>query len=77
MATDDHHKGEGLAYQLHEEGQSSKRPLLRMPLDPELAECDKHERRFVANRSMRDVEGTVDVYVTTLKSSTIALEDGQ
>ncbi len=75
VATDEHHKGEGLAYQLYEEGQSSKRPLLRMPLDPDLAECNRHERSFVANRSMRDVEGTVDVYVTTLKKSTIALED--
>jgi hypothetical protein len=77
VATDHHHKGEGLSYQLYEEGQSSKRPLLRMPLDPDLAECNQHERRFLANRSMRDVEGTVDVYVTTLKSSTIALEEGQ
>jgi hypothetical protein len=74
VAMDDRHKGEGLAYQRYEEGQSSKRPLLRMPLDRDLAECDQHERRFTANRSMRDVEGTVDVYVTTLKSSAIARE---
>jgi Helicase conserved C-terminal domain len=77
VATDGHHQGEGLAYQRFEEGQSSRRPLLRTPLDPDLGECDQHERRFVANRSMRDVEGTVDVYVTTLKKSTLALEDGQ
>ena len=48
-----------------------------MPLDKDLGECDQHERRFVANRSMRDVEGTVDVYVTTLKQSAIAEEAGK
>ena len=77
VAMDDRHKGEGLAYQRYEEGQSSKRPLLRMPLDRDLVECNQHERRFTANRSLRDVEGTVDVYVTTLKSSGIALEAGK
>ncbi|MFO0761741.1 MAG: hypothetical protein U0359_35185 [Byssovorax sp.] len=74
VAADDRHKGEGLSYQRFEEGQAGKRPLLRMPLDRELGECEKHERRFVANRSMRDVEGAVDVYVTTLKQSAIAEE---
>jgi hypothetical protein len=77
VAMDDRHKGEGLAYQRFEDGQSSKRPLLRMPLDRDLAECDQHERRFTANRSMREVEGSVDVYVTTLKQSGIALEAGK
>jgi hypothetical protein len=75
VAMAEEHKGEGLAYQRFEESQSSKRPLLRMPLDPDLALCDKHERAFVANRSMRDVEETLDVYVTKLKESAIALED--
>ena len=75
VAMDEDHKGEGLAYQRYEEGQSSKRALLHMPLDPELLLCDKNERQFVANRSMRDVEETVDVYVTKLKESAIALED--
>jgi hypothetical protein len=68
---------DGLAYQLFEEGQASKRPLLRMPLDPDLRQCDQHERRFVANRSMRDVEGSVDVYVMKLKESAIALDEAQ
>lgn len=57
---------DGLAYQNFED-QTSKRALLHMPLDPELRTCDQHEARFVANRSMRDVEGSTDVYVTTLK----------
>lgn len=62
----------GLAYQKYEE-QSSKRPLLRMPLDEDLTNCKDHERVFVANRSMRDVEGTTDVYVADLRSSQRAL----
>lgn len=64
---------QGLAYQPFEE-QSAKRALLRMPLDPDLRECDQHERRFVANRSMRDVEGAVDLYVMKLKESAVVLE---
>jgi hypothetical protein len=66
---------DGLAYQKFEEGQVSRRPLLHMPLDPELPGADQHERRFVANRSMRDVEGVVDVYVMKLKDSANALAD--
>jgi hypothetical protein len=68
---------DGLAYQRFEEGQSSKRPLLRMPLDPDLVSCDQHERKFVANRSMRDVEGTTDVYVAKIKDSQILLEKSE
>ncbi len=66
---------DGLAYQKFEEDQASTRPLLHMPLDAELAGADQHERRFVANRSMRDVEGSVDVYVMKLKESAVALAD--
>lgn len=57
-----------LAYQKYED-QASKRPLLRMPLDEELLHCKDHERVFVANRSMRDVEGTTDVYVADLRQN--------
>ena len=42
---------DGLAYQKFEEDQASKRPLLHMPLDPDLAGADQHERRFVAGAS--------------------------
>jgi hypothetical protein len=66
---------DGLAYQKFEEGQASKRPLLHMPLDADLVGADQHERRFVANRSMRDVEGSVDVYVMKLKESAVTLAD--
>lgn len=73
---------EGLVYQKHEEGQHSKRPLLHMPLDPELEhDADAHERRFVANRSLRDVEATLDMYVTKLKEAgrtrALAEEEGR
>jgi hypothetical protein len=64
---------EGLAYQRYEEGQHGRRPLLHMPLDKELEEdADPHQKRFVANRSLRDVEATVDVYVTKLRESAAA-----
>jgi hypothetical protein len=65
---------DGLAYQKFEEGQASKRPLLRMPLDPDLAGCDQHEAKFVANRSMRDVEGTTDLYIAKLKDTQVLVE---
>lgn len=67
---------DGLSYQRFEEGNSSRRPLLRMPLDPDLASCKAHERAFVANRSMRDVEGTTDVYIAKLRDSQISMEEG-
>lgn len=66
---------DGLAYQKFEAEQVGKRALLHMPLDAELVGADHHERQFVANRSMRDVEGTVDVYVMKLKDSAVALAD--
>lgn len=62
----------GLAYQKYED-QASKRPLLRMPLDEDLATCKDHERVFVANRSMRDVEGTTDVYVADLRQNPMSM----
>ena len=67
---------EGLAYQKFED-QSSKRPLLHMPLDPDLVGCDKNEAKFVANRSMRGVEGATDVYVVKLKATRILLENSE
>ncbi|MFO0675732.1 MAG: DISARM system helicase DrmA [Polyangiaceae bacterium] len=67
---------DGLAYQRYAD-QASKRPLLRMPLDTDLVGCDQHERKFVANRSMRDVEGSTDLYVAKLKDSQLLLERGE
>ncbi len=64
--------GDRLAYQKYED-QKSKRPLLRMPLDEELEVCKDHARVFVANRSMRDVEGTTDVYVADLRKNPMSM----
>jgi len=72
IARDDPGK-DGLTYQRFEE-RPSKHFLLRMPLDPDLAGCDQNEAKFVANRSMRDVEGTTDMYVATLKESRVQAE---
>jgi hypothetical protein len=74
IATDKDYEGQGLAYQSYEDS-ASKRPLLRMPLDPDLKDCKKRERLFIANRSMRDVEGTVDVYVSKLREAAMAREE--
>ncbi len=73
VAKDDPAK-DGLAFQRFEEGQQSKRPLLRMPLDADLPGCNKHEAKFVANRSMRDVESTTDIFITTLKETHVLRE---
>jgi hypothetical protein len=38
-------------------------PLLRQPLDPELEQRSSHEQKFKANRSLRDVEPTVNLWL--------------
>ena len=40
-------------------------PLLRQPLDPEVNERSNDERKFRANRSLRDVEPTVELWLET------------
>ena len=60
---DDHHEdGVRLQYQRYE--RASVRPLLHHLLDPEPE--GKHERKFRVNRSLRDVEPEVHVYVKNL-----------
>ncbi|MFO0592642.1 MAG: DISARM system helicase DrmA [Polyangiaceae bacterium] len=56
----------GLAYQPYEPPSKSKRFLLRMPIDPDLKSATADARRFVANRSLRDVEGVTAVHVVDL-----------
>ncbi len=65
----------GLVYQPHEEGGEGGRPLLYMPLDERLREANKYERKFVAGRSMRDVEVATDVMVRTRKAVAASLAD--
>lgn len=55
--------GAGLQYQREEGGAP---PLLHTPLDPALASLPAHARRFKANRSLRDVEPSVNLWVKTL-----------
>ncbi len=40
-------------------------PLLRQPLDPELGRIPKEARQFTANRSLRDVEPSVGLWLKT------------
>jgi hypothetical protein len=54
----------GLKYQQWEDGGAAH--LLYDFLDPELAQLPEVRRRFRANRSMRDVEPTVDLTVQNL-----------
>jgi hypothetical protein len=67
-----HNAGAGLQYQ-RERGDAP--PLLRDPLNPELSAVSPEERRFKANRSMRDVELSVNLWAKTLDGLDVAAED--
>ena len=58
--------GVALQYQRYET-RSSARPLLRYMLDQDFE--SEHHRKFRANRSLRDVEPEVHVYVKDLKDA--------
>jgi hypothetical protein len=64
--------GAQLQYQ-QEEG--AARPLLYTFLDPELKKLPGRHRKFRANRSMRDVEPSVNLWVRTLDNVEIAEDD--
>ncbi|MCK6502764.1 DISARM system helicase DrmA [Myxococcota bacterium] len=70
-----HNVGAGLMYQKGERGDAP--PLLRDPLNPELATVSPEERRFKANRSMRDVEPSVNLWAKTLDGQDVASEEGE
>ena len=63
----------GLVYQKYEDVDG--RPLLHMPLDEDLREANRYERRFVASRSMRDVEAATELMVMTRKGAAAVLAD--
>lgn len=67
-----HNTGAGLQY-ARERGDAP--PLLRDPLNPELNAVSVEERRFKANRSMRDVELSVNLWATTLDGLDVAAEE--
>ncbi len=63
---DDHHRDSvRLQYQRYEERPA--KPLLHHLLDPEPE--GEHERKFRVNRSLRDVEPEVHVYVKNLRDA--------
>jgi hypothetical protein len=65
----DQQGSKGLAYQRFEDTGNAVHPLLHMPLDEDLHEADKYARRFVAARSMRDVEAATDLMVMTRRGA--------
>lgn len=68
--------GSPLRYQAYE-GQDGP-PLLRTPLDPELALADKDARKFKAPRSLRDVEPSVNLWIKRLDGADIDIPaDGE
>lgn len=62
----------GLRYQKFEPGDEAY--LLRDPLAPDLATVSPEERRFKANRSMRDVELSVNLWAKTLDGHDVDAE---
>jgi hypothetical protein len=62
----------GLRYQKHEPGNDAF--LLRDPLSPDLDGISPEERRFKANRSMRDVELSVNLWAKTLDGHDVEAE---
>jgi len=70
LAHDHHNLGADLQYQ-REEGNAP--PLLHEFLNPELKKKSPRFRKFRANRSMRDVEPSVNLWVRTLDD--IAVEE--
>ncbi len=72
---DDEPGSTGLAYQRYEDTGGRVRPLLHMPLDEALREADKHARKFVAARSMRDVESPTELMVMTRKGAAAVVAD--
>jgi hypothetical protein len=63
----------GLRYQKHEPGNDAI--LLRDPLSPDLDGVSPEERRFKANRSMRDVEPSVNLWAKTLDGHDVDAEN--
>ena len=70
IAGDYHDKGTALQYNPSEVG--AARPLLHPFLDPELATMHPRHRKFRANRSMRDVEPSVNLWLRTMDDVEIA-----
>ncbi len=70
----DEYRQNGTALQYQSEVGSARR-LLYQFLDPELDGVNPRFRKFRANRSMRDVEPEVNLWLRTLDN--VSLEDGE
>jgi plasmid stability protein len=66
--------GAGLQYQREVGGAP---PLLHTPLDLSLADLPSDERKFIAGRSMRDVEPSVNLWVRNLDGSADPSDTGE
>jgi hypothetical protein len=66
--------GAGLQYQREEGGAP---PLLFDPLDPELKKRPRGAQKFKAQRSLRDVEPSVNLYAKNLDGGAIEVEEGE
>jgi superfamily II DNA or RNA helicase len=73
IATEYQGVGTNLQYQPNEGG--AARPLLYTFLDPELKKLNARQKKFRANRSMRDVEPSVNLWVRTLDN--VEVEDNE
>ena len=62
-----------MQYQEHESG--AAKPLLHDFLDAELKTLSRDHQKFKANRSMRDVEPSVNVWLKTLDDVEVEEED--
>ncbi len=69
-----HDIGTQLQYQAEPDG-GKARPLLYRFLDPELRTLPGRHRKFRANRSMRDVEPAVNLWVKTLDNLDVEDEE--
>ncbi|HMV65293.1 MAG TPA: DISARM system helicase DrmA [Myxococcota bacterium] len=73
IARANHEEGVRLRYQKNETGVGP--PLLRDPLTPEFDQLGPDERVFRVQRSMRDVEPSVNLWVRTLDGRDLPTED--
>ena len=73
IADDYHNKGTALQYNPFEVG--AAKPLLHQFLDPELTTMHPRHKKFRANRSMRDVEPSVNLWLKTMDNVEIDQEE--
>jgi hypothetical protein len=73
IAHDYHDKGTALQYNTFED--AGPKPLLRDFLDPELRSMNSRHKKFRANRSMRDVEPSVNLWLRSMDNIEIEQDE--